>query len=143
MGKPRDTERRSELKRCLSKALNTLDRDYGIEVNAERVLMENTSGMNFDTWKNRTVQFAPPASIEGRIFKAEGGDAPPLPNVAGDWTPKQIRHLRTEVIGDTQEEFGEKLHDVTKQYISQLERGTSDPSTRIRKRLDALHSRYS
>lgn len=141
MDKPRDTRRRSELKRCLSKALDTLDRDYGIEVHAERVHMDHTSGMSFDTWKNRTAEFAPPASVEGRIFKTERGKSPPLPDVAGDWEPKQIRHLRTEVIGETQPEFGARM-DVSKQYISQLERGTSEPSTRVRKRLDALHSRF-
>jgi len=141
MEKPRDTRRRSELKRCLSKALDTLDRDYGIEVHADRVHMDHTSGMNFDTWKNRTAEFAPPASVEGRIFKTENGNAPPLPDVAGDWEPKQIRHLRTEVVGETQPEFGARM-DVSKQYISQLERGTSEPSTRVRKRLDELHSRY-
>lgn len=142
MDEPRDTRRRSELKRCLSKALDTLDRDYGIEVNAQRVHMEETRGMSFGTWKNRTVEFAPPASIEGRIFQSGEADGPPLPDVAGDWTPEQIRRLRTEVIGETQPEFGARM-DVSKQYISQLERGTSEPSTRIRKRLDALHSRYS
>jgi len=142
MEETRDTRRRSELKRCLSKALDTLDRDYGIEVHTDRVHMDQTSGMSFNTWKNRTVEFAPPASIEGRIFQAGDGDAPPLPDVAGDWTPEQIRHLRTEIIGETQPEFGARM-DVSKQYISQLERGTSDPSTRVRKRLDALYSRYS
>jgi DNA-binding XRE family transcriptional regulator len=142
MDKPRDTRRRSELKRCLSNALDTLDRDYGIEVHADRVHMDHTSGMRFSTWKNRTVEFAPPASVEGRIFKGDGERAAPsLPDVAGDWQPEQIRHLRTGIMDETQSEFGERM-DVSKQYISQLERGTSEPSTRVRKRLDALHSRH-
>jgi DNA-binding XRE family transcriptional regulator len=143
MEKRSDTRRRSEMKRCLSRALDRLEHDYQIQVNAGRVHMDHTSGMAFDTWKNRVVEFAPPASIEGRVFKADGPEPTPLPDMAGgDWKPGQIRSLRKETLGWTQSELGERL-DVSKQYVSQLERGTSSPSERVRKALDRVHSRNS
>jgi DNA-binding XRE family transcriptional regulator len=141
MDRPRDTRRRTELKRCLSKALDTLERDYEIRVHDDRVHMDHTSGIGFDTWKSRVVAFDPPPSMDGRLFNNSEGERPPLPDVAGDWKPRQIRRFRTEVLGETQSELGERL-DVSKQYVSQLERGTSDPSTRVRKTLDALHARH-
>jgi len=141
MSEPRSSKRRSELKRCLSNALDTLERDYGIEVHAGRVHMDETKGMDFDTWKKRAAAFDPPPAMDGRLFQNAEGEAPPLPDVAGDWKPKQIRHLRTEVLDETQPEFGDRL-DVSKQYVSQLERGTSEPSARVRKVLDGLQARH-
>jgi len=141
MSQSRSSKRRSELKRCLSNALDTLERDYGIEVHTGRVHMDETKGMSFDTWKKRVAAFDPPASMDGRLFQNAEGEAPPLPDVAGDWKPKQIRHLRTEVLDETQPELGDRL-DVSKQYVSQLERGTSEPSARVRKVLDGLQARH-
>ena len=141
MSQSRSSKRRSELKRCLSNALDTLERDYGIEVHTGRVHMDETKGMSFDTWKRRVAAFDPPASMDGRLFQNAEGEAPPLPDVAGDWKPKQIRHLRTEVLDETQPELGDRL-DVSKQYVSQLERGTSEPSARVRKVLDGLQARH-
>lgn len=141
MSRSRSSKRRSELKRCLSNALDTLERDYGIQVHAGRVHMEETKGMGFDTWKKRVAAFDPPPSMDGRLFQNAEGEAPPLPDVAGDWKPNQIRHLRTEVLDETQPELGSRL-DVSKQYVSQLERGTSEPSARVRKVLDRLQARH-
>jgi hypothetical protein len=141
MSEPRSSKRRSELKRCLSNALDTLERDYGIEVHAGRVHMDETKGMDFDTWKKRAAAFDPPQAMDGRLFQNAEGEAPPLPDIAGDWKPKQIRHLRTEVLDETQPELGDRL-DVSKQYVSQLERGTSEPSARVRKVLDGLQARH-
>jgi hypothetical protein len=142
MSRSRSTKRRSELKRCLSNALDTLQRDYGIQVHASRVHMDETKGMDFDAWKKRGAAFDPPPSMDGRLFQNAEGEAPPLPDVAGDWKPDQIRHLRTEVLEETQPELGNRL-DVSKQYVSQLERGTSEPSARVRKVLDGLQARHA
>lgn len=140
MTRSRSSKHRSELKRCLSNALDTVERDYGIQVHAGRAHMDKTKGMDFEAWKNRSAAFDPPPSMDGHLFQNAEGEAPPLPDVAGDWQPNQIRHLRTEVLDETQPELGSRL-DVSKQYVSQLERGTSQPSTRVRKILDRLQAR--
>jgi DNA-binding XRE family transcriptional regulator len=138
----RDRHRRSELKQCLSNALDTLARDYGIKVHARQIHKDHTSGMDFNTWRNRKAVFDPPAEIEGRIFKQGDQSAPLLPEVAGDWRPDQIRHLRKEILGEAQSDFGDRL-GVSKQYVSQMERGVDAPSTKIRKRLDGLQTRHA
>jgi hypothetical protein len=141
LGATRSTKRRTELKRCLSRTLDRLKHDYQIQVHAERVHMDHTSGLPHDEWRSRTAMFDPPPSMDGKLFR-RGRDPKPLPNVAGgDWKPEQIRTLRTETLDWTQSELGERL-DVSKQYVSQLERGTSSPSDRVRKTLDRIHSRH-
>jgi DNA-binding XRE family transcriptional regulator len=141
MTKPRDSKRRTELKRCLSEALDTLEREYGIRVHAERVHMDQTRGMRFNEWKGRVAAFDPPASMDGKLFRNAEGDPPPLPVVTGEWKPRQIRRLRTELLDETQSELGRRL-DVSKQYVSQLERGTSSPSDQVCKILDQLQARH-
>jgi DNA-binding XRE family transcriptional regulator len=137
----RSSKKRSELKRRLSEALDTLDEDYGIRVHAEQVHMDHTWGLEYSTWKNRVAHFDPPPAMDHRLFGDAEGEPPPLPDVAGDWTPKQIRHLRTKLLEETQAELSKRL-GVTKQLISQLENGRKNPSTRIQKALDVLQARF-
>lgn len=141
LNRPRTSKERHDLKAKLSSTLDTLGEDYGIEVHDERAHIDHTKGLEFSAWKNRVVQFDPPLEMDRRLFGESTDDSPPLPEVVGDWKPDQIRHLRTELVGESQSDFGDRF-GVTKQYISALENGRRTPSIRVQKELDRLQTRF-
>ena len=135
------SRRGTERKRRLSKSLDALARDFNIDVRAEAVHIDNTSGVKHSEWKNRVATFYPPDEMSGELFRNESDGRPPLPDVkGGDWTAAQINQLRTD-LGLTQSEFAEKL-GVSRQMVSRYENNHDPPSDRVRKVLDKLDSRF-
>ena len=141
LNRPRTSKERNELKSKLSSALDTLGEDYRVEVHDESVHIDHTRGLEFSAWKNRVVQFDPPPEMDRRLFGESTEGSAPLPEVAGDWKPAQIHHLRTELAEESQSDFGERF-GVSKQYVSALENGRRTPSIRVRKELDRLQNRF-
>jgi len=135
------SRRGTERKRRLSKSLDALARDYNIDVRAEAVHIDNTSGIKHPEWENRVATFYPPDEMIGELFRNEDDGRPPLPDVkGGDWTAAQIKHIRTD-LGDTQSEFADRL-GVSRQMVSRYENNHDPPSDRVRKVLDKLDSRF-
>jgi DNA-binding transcriptional regulator YiaG len=135
------SRRGTERKRRLSKSLDALARDYNIDVRAEAVHIDNTSGVKHSEWKNRVATFYPPEEMSGELFRNETDGRPPLPEVkGGDWTAAQIKRLRSD-LGDTQSEFADRL-GISRQMVSRYENRHDPPSNKICKLLDRLDSRF-
>ncbi len=63
-----------------------------------------------------------------------------MPPLSAEWPPDRIKALRSR-LGLTQTEFADELGYSRKQSVSDLERGTMEPSTTICRLFDHLDAR--